>query len=175
MGPRVTVLFGRNGQGKSNFLEAAYYAITFRSFRTSSAADNGTGSPNAAIMLIVNAVSRSQPTAVRAILAVFNAEITEAENGEEALRLIKEQQFDVIFLDINMPGISGLELLRHLMQDDGTAGIPVVVVSADATTSRIQEALTLGAAHYVTKPLAVARFLRVIDETLAAIDSRWGR
>ena len=39
LGPRVTVLFGRNGQGKSNLLEAAYYAITFRSFRTTSSAD----------------------------------------------------------------------------------------------------------------------------------------
>jgi response regulator of citrate/malate metabolism len=48
------------------------------------------------------------------------------------------------------------------------------VVSADATTARMQEALTLGAMHYVTKPVDIARFLRVIDETLESIETRWG-
>jgi signal transduction histidine kinase/CheY-like chemotaxis protein len=95
--------------------------------------------------------------------------------GLDGLTAIRQRRPDLILLDMQLPDISGLELLRHLKQDDETAGIPVVVVSADATTARIQEALTLGAAHYVTKPLDVARFLRVIDEMLEAIESRWGR
>ncbi|MBZ8143406.1 hypothetical protein CLD22_26570, partial [Rubrivivax gelatinosus] len=54
------------------------------------------------------------------------------------------------------------------------ADIPVIVVSADATTARMEEALTLGAAQYITKPLDVRRFLRTVDEALAAHETRWG-
>lgn len=94
--------------------------------------------------------------------------------GLDGLASVRQRRPDLILLDMQLPDISGLELLRHLKADDDTAGIPVIVVSADATTARMQEALTLGAAHYVTKPLDVARLLRVVDETLEAIETRWG-
>jgi CheY-like chemotaxis protein len=94
--------------------------------------------------------------------------------GLDGLSAVRERRPDLILLDMQLPDISGLELLRHLKADDDTADIPVIVVSADATTSRMQEALTLGAAHYITKPLDVARLLQVVDEALEAIETRWG-
>jgi CheY-like chemotaxis protein len=87
---------------------------------------------------------------------------------------VRQHRPHLILLDMHLPDISGLELLRHLKQDRDVADIPVIVVSADATTARMQEALTLGAAHYVTKPLDVRRFLRTVDEALAAHETRWG-
>ncbi len=94
--------------------------------------------------------------------------------GLDGLTAIRARRPDLILLDMQLPDISGLELLRYLKQDADVADIPVIVVSADATTLRTQEALTLGAAHYVTKPVDVRRFLQVLDETLATMDTRWG-
>ena len=68
---------------------------------------------------------------------------------------------DLILLDLHLPGMDGEELLG---QAEGTtrstAGIPVVVVSADATESRVERVLTAGARAFVTKPLDVTRFMR---------------
>jgi PAS domain S-box-containing protein len=94
--------------------------------------------------------------------------------GLDGLDAVRRQRPDLILLDMQLPDISGLELLRHLKQDDEHGDIPVVVVSADATPAHIEQALTLGAARYVTKPVAVADFLAVLDTLLDAIDTRWG-
>ncbi|MDP1533410.1 MAG: response regulator, partial [Rubrivivax sp.] len=94
--------------------------------------------------------------------------------GLDGLTALRARPADLILLDMQLPDISGLELLRHLKRDDGLAPIPVLVVSADATAARITEALTLGAAHSVTKPVDVPRFLHLLDEVLEALDSRWG-
>ena len=94
--------------------------------------------------------------------------------GLDGLSAVRQQRPDLILLDMQLPDISGLELLRHLKNDDDLASIPVIVVSADATAERMEQALTLGAAHYVTKPVEIARFLTMLDEVLDAIDTHWG-
>ncbi len=94
--------------------------------------------------------------------------------GLDGLAAIRAQQPDLILLDMQLPDISGQELLRHLKQDDSVAHIPVVVVSADATTPAAAQALTAGAAHYVTKPLDVAQFLQIVDTLLEDAETRWG-
>jgi CheY-like chemotaxis protein len=93
--------------------------------------------------------------------------------GLDGLAAVREQRPDLILLDMQLPDISGLELLRHLKQDDDVADIPVIVVSADATSANMQAALTLGAKHYVTKPLEVGAFLHLVDDTLEAADTRF--
>jgi signal transduction histidine kinase/CheY-like chemotaxis protein len=94
--------------------------------------------------------------------------------GLDGLAAIRRQRPDLILLDMHLPDISGLELLRHLKQDDAAADIPVVVVSADATPEHMREALVSGALHYVTKPLDVPRFLQIVDDILEAVETRWG-
>jgi len=93
--------------------------------------------------------------------------------GLDALQAARRQRPDLILLDMQLPDISGLELLRYFKNDDDVAGIPVIVVSADATAARMQQALTLGAVHYLTKPLALEPFLAVIDEVLQGLETRW--
>ena len=94
--------------------------------------------------------------------------------GLDGLGAIRNDRPDLVLLDMQLPDISGLELLRHLKHDSELAEIPVIVVSADATVTHMQEALTLGALHYVTKPLDVSAFLSLVDSALEAADTRWG-
>jgi PAS domain S-box-containing protein len=94
--------------------------------------------------------------------------------GLDGLQAVRQQRPDLILLDMHLPDVDGLELLRQLQRDPACADIPVVVVSADATPDRIEEALAAGARHYLTKPLSLAGFLAVLDEQLEAMDTRFG-
>ena len=76
--------------------------------------------------------------------------------GLDGLAAVRLRRPSLILLDMHLPDIDGLELLRHLKDDDDLGSIPVVVVSADATAAQIEAALTAGAAHYLTKPVNVA-------------------
>ncbi len=91
--------------------------------------------------------------------------------GLDGLSAIRHSRPDLILLDMQLPDISGLELLRHIKLDDQIASIPVIVVSADATPLNMERALTLGAKHYVTKPVDIAAFLALVDDALAGAES----
>ncbi len=95
-------------------------------------------------------------------------------NGLDGLAAVRQRRPSLILLDMHLPDIGGLELLRHLKDDDNLGSIPVVVVSADATAAHIEAALTAGAAHYVTKPVNLASFLAILDELLDDLDTHFG-
>ena len=84
-----------------------------------------------------------------------------------ALDLAREHQPDLILLDLNLPDMSGDEVLRKLKDEPAVRHIPVIMVSADAMGDRVDQLLALGAPGYLTKPYKVADFLRMIAETLA--------
>jgi PAS domain S-box-containing protein len=94
--------------------------------------------------------------------------------GLDSLATMRATPPDLILLDMHLPDISGLELLRHYKQDPRTAGIPVVVVSADALVSQIEAAFEAGAAHYLTKPVSVSELLTVVDTLLERAETRFG-
>ncbi len=94
--------------------------------------------------------------------------------GLDGLAAIRMDPPSLVLLDMHLPDIDGLELLRHLKLDPATASTPVVVVSADATGGRIDQAMALGAAHYITKPVNVADMLGLLDELLEQQDTRFG-
>ncbi len=95
-------------------------------------------------------------------------------NGLDSLPAMRLLRPDLILLDMHLPDISGLELLRHLKADPRMLGIPVVVVSADALAQQIDAALEAGASHYLTKPVSVAELLGVVDALLEQSDTRFG-
>ncbi len=94
--------------------------------------------------------------------------------GLDGLAAIRNRRPDLILLDMHLPDISGMELLRHLKADLATSTIPVVIVSADALDSQISDALDSGALCYLTKPVNVNQLLAVVDEVLEKVDTHFG-
>ena len=77
-------------------------------------------------------------------------------------------QPDIVLLDLQLPGIDGFEVLRRLRADARTAHIPVVAVSANATTGNALAGQAAGFAAYLTKPLNIELLLATLDRLLAA-------
>ena len=88
--------------------------------------------------------------------------------GGAALDLAAEYRPHLILLDLNLPDIPGEELLRRLKADPATRATPVVIISAEAGSERMEHILALGAAAYLTKPISVRGFLHTLDTLLTA-------
>jgi len=80
-------------------------------------------------------------------------DVVEAETAERALELLQECQPDLFLVDLQLPGMDGLTLMRQLKRDPTTAAIPIVAISAHAMQDDINQALECGCVEYVTKPL----------------------
>jgi two-component system chemotaxis response regulator CheY len=81
------------------------------------------------------------------------ASVTEARDGAEALeKLGNGANIQVIFSDLSMPNVDGLELLRRLKESEKLKQVPVVIVTTEGTESKVMQALALGAAAYIRKP-----------------------
>ncbi|HEX5870494.1 MAG TPA: PAS domain S-box protein, partial [Longimicrobium sp.] len=91
-----------------------------------------------------------------------------ALQGRLGLQLAREHQPHLILLDLHLPDISGEMVLHELRGDERTRDIPVLVISADATTRRVERLRSAGARDYLTKPLDVEQFLTAVDAALAA-------
>ena len=80
-------------------------------------------------------------------------EVSEVESGLKALDLIEAEEFDLVLLDVMMPGIDGLETLKRIRSRHLASSLPVIMVTAKSESTDIVEALALGANDYVTKPV----------------------
>jgi len=86
--------------------------------------------------------------------------------AEEALQGIPADLPDVVLMDINLPGISGIEALEILRHDPATAHIPVIALSANARPRDIEKGLQAGFFRYLTKPIRVHEFMDTLDVAL---------
>jgi len=90
-----------------------------------------------------------------------------ATQGRLGLDLAREHRPDLVLLDLHLPDVPGEEVLRRLRETPATAGLPVVVISADATPGQMERLREAGADTYLTKPLDVQQLLDLVDRTLA--------
>ena len=95
-----------------------------------------------------------------------NIKVFAAMRGASGLELAREHKPDLILLDLHLPDVNGDKVIEELRAEPGTAGIPVVILSADATPGQIERLKKAGAREYLTKPLDVRRFLRLLDAEL---------
>ena len=107
----------------------------------------------------------SNLTLVEEILAEQSeVKLISAMQGQIGLDLARQHLPDLILLDLHLPDLHGREVLGQLRRDAATRHIPVVVISADATTRQINDLMAAGAHSYLTKPLDVAQFAKVVEE-----------
>lgn len=95
---------------------------------------------------------------IQKMLGRFKCEIDTAHSGEQALELIERsiddvRSYDLVLLDIKMPGMDGYEVLEHLAASQKMSSIPVIVLSGLATNDNIAQAQRLGAVDYIQKPI----------------------
>jgi PAS domain S-box-containing protein len=98
-----------------------------------------------------------------------------AKDGNLGIQLARANQPEVILMDINLPGISGIEALKILREDPATAHIPVVALSANAMPRDIEKGLEAGFFRYLTKPIRVNEFMHTLDVALEFARHEAGR
>ena len=98
-----------------------------------------------------------------------------ATSAAHGIELAGVARPDVILMDINLPGMSGIEAMRILRADPATAHIPVLALSANATPGDIERGLEAGFFRYLTKPIRVNAFLETLDGALAFAENRAGQ
>jgi two-component system, chemotaxis family, chemotaxis protein CheY len=91
--------------------------------------------------------------------------VVEAGDGQEALEALKSKKVSLILSDINMPNMDGLQLLSRLKEDPELSKVPVIMVTTEGGSSKVMEAVNLGAAGYVRKPFTAEQ----IKEKLAGL------
>ncbi len=93
-----------------------------------------------------------------------------ATNAHEALSAVADRDYDAIVLDVRLPDMEGLELVRRLRAQPATKNVPIVAVSAWALPEDSERALAAGCDGYITKPIDVGRFADQVREYI--VDSR---
>jgi two-component system, cell cycle response regulator DivK len=103
---------------------------------------------------------------VRDILQIKGYQTLEAETGEEGVRLTRERQPALILMDIQLPGINGIEALQRLRADPVTSATPVIAVTASVMTQDRSRIMAAGFNGFQSKPISVNQLLATVRETL---------
>ena len=103
-----------------------------------------------------------------------NLRLLTAVNGTLGIELARTSLPEVILMDINLPGISGIEAFKRLREDPATAHIPIVALSANAMARDIATGLSVGFFRYVTKPIKVKEFMDTLNEALECAEKGQG-
>jgi CheY-like chemotaxis protein len=103
---------------------------------------------------------------VRDVLQFKGYQTVECETGEEGIRLARERAPALVLMDIQLPGMNGIEALGHLRGDPQTRDIPVIAVTASAMTQDRQKILAAGFDGYQAKPITVKDFVEAVGAML---------
>ena len=106
---------------------------------------------------------------VRDMLSVIGAAMDEAPDAETGLKMIDEGAYNIILMDLRMPGMDGLAAIRHLRgRRDAKAALPVIVVTADTAVGLKQRCLNEGADAVILKPVAMTSLIQEMGRMLAS-------
>ncbi|RJO64828.1 MAG: response regulator [Myxococcales bacterium] len=96
-------------------------------------------------------------------------QVFEAGDGLQALEVLGHEWIDIVFADLNMPNMSGLELIEKMSSDNLLISIPVVIVSSEQSQKRIDDLKNRGIRAYIKKPFRPENFRDVVSEVLGAV------
>ena len=123
---------------------------------------------NAMKFLVVDDFSTMRRIVKNCLQELGYTDITEADDGNTALPLLKSGAFEFLITDWNMPGMAGLDLLKAVRGDAKLAKLPVLMLTAEAKREQIIEAAQAGVSGYVIKPFTAVTLKEKIDKILAA-------
>jgi CheY-like chemotaxis protein len=103
---------------------------------------------------------------VRDILQAKGYRTLEAGTAEDGLKIARGQALDLILMDIQLPGMGGIEALKVLRDDPATAALPVVAITASVMLANREQIMRAGFDGFVEKPITVRSFLKVVEGTL---------
>ena len=89
-----------------------------------------------------------------------------ATDGSRGIEMVRSHQPEVVLMDINLPGISGIDAMKILRADPSTGHIPIIAISANAMPHDIERALSVGFFRYITKPIRINELMEVVDLAL---------
>jgi DNA-binding response OmpR family regulator len=92
--------------------------------------------------------------------------VRKSSGGRMAMNMIAHEKPDAVLLDVMIPDISGIEVLRFMKRDPNLSNIPVIIVSARSQASDIQQGLDAGASLYLTKPVAYPELISAVKNAL---------
>ncbi|MBN8849860.1 MULTISPECIES: response regulator [unclassified Sphingomonas] len=105
------------------------------------------------------------------MLEVAGAAMTGAENAEEGLAILDREDFDILLVDLRMPGMDGISAIRAIRaRDDAKANVPVIVVTADTAPDLRERCLAAGADDVIFKPVAMDILFEAMGRVLASGD-----
>lgn len=105
-------------------------------------------------------------TLLRLMLVRAGFNVSEAEDGFDALEKIQTNQPDIVLLDVMMPGMDGFSVCETIRQQQETAQLPVIMLSAKTDLNSINKGLRVGATKYLTKPISPENLTRHVKEIL---------
>lgn len=101
------------------------------------------------------------------LLEAHNFKTLQTRNGHDVVEMVREHHPDLILMDIQLPGVSGLDITKELKQDDALKSIPVIAVTAFAMKGDEQKIRDGGCEDYISKPISVMDFLDVVQKYLS--------
>lgn len=108
---------------------------------------------------------------VRDMLEVAGAEMSEAESAEEGLKMVDAGNYDMLLVDLRMPGMDGITAIRHIRaRGDAKGRVPIIVVTADTAIDLRERCLAAGADDVIFKPVAMDNLFDAMGRVLAADD-----
>lgn len=115
-------------------------------------------------ILVVDDMSTMRRIIKNALKQLGYQNIEEAEDGQNALMKLRQDAFDFIVCDWNMPNMNGLELLKAVRQDPALKALPFLMVTAEAKKENVLEAIQSGVSNYIVKPFTAETLKEKIDK-----------
>jgi two-component system chemotaxis response regulator CheY len=94
--------------------------------------------------------------------------VLEAGNGKEALVCLRMNKVEHIMCDINMPVMTGLQLLQQIKEENLAVGVPIVMVTTESSESQVRQAILFGARGYIRKPFSIEHIVNNVKPLLTA-------
>jgi CheY-like chemotaxis protein len=108
---------------------------------------------------------------VKDMLTIVGVDMAEAENAETGLAMIDAQDYDLVLMDLRMPGMDGLTAIRHVRaRPDGKAQVPIIVITADAAHGLRESCLAGGADDVLAKPVAMNALFDALSDAIGGED-----